>query len=103
MSLPSRDLLLHSRRNCPLYNKAHFFDKGRFDPNLFSAYCVNAVSAFNTTQSKFHYHPSAQGSPKLTSSLKDDSGSERADKSVLLFASYILIGKLPLSSFSRHI
>lgn len=92
MNLPSRDNLLHSRRNSPPKNKAHFFDKGRFDPNLFSAYCVIAVSAFNKTQSKFHYHPSAEGSPRLTSSLKDDSGSKRADKSVLLFASYILNG-----------
>ena len=57
-----------------MYNKAQFFDKGWISPSLFSRFV--AVCAFNKTQSKFHYHPSAVGSPKLAYSLKDDSGSE---------------------------
>ena len=53
MNLPSRDLLLHSRRNCPPYNKAHFFiDQRWIAPPRSSAYYI-AVCAFN----KMHLIP----------------------------------------------
>ena len=46
VNLPSRDLLLHSRRNCPPYKKAHFFiDQRRIAPPRSSAYGF-AVCAF---------------------------------------------------------
>ena len=36
MNLPSRDLLLHSRRNSPPYNKAQLFNQSALDCSAWS-------------------------------------------------------------------
>ena len=85
MNLPSRDLLLHSRRNSPPYNKAHFFiDQCRIAPPRSSTYYI-AVCAFHKMHSysygEFH---SATSCPESKRSFAEPM------RAILLSASFFL-------------
>ena len=57
MSLPSRDLLLHSRRNCPPYNKAHLsLIQYWISPQLVRNKTINCCSRLFFFRSPFTRH-----------------------------------------------
>ena len=87
VNLPSRDLLLHSRRNCPPYNKAHFFiDQRWIAPPRSSAYYI-AVCAFYKMHinscGEFH---SATSCPESKRSLAEPMRAVWLSASLFLFS-----------------